>query len=879
MMVHGKFIREDYINSYWKFVQQTIDECGEKEFFVSKNNVITYAEVNRRGNVIFASIQEKMGGKTGQGIGLFMNDHARIIPAMIGVLKSRNYFAPLDVNDPESTLRYVLDNAEIKIILTVDAFFDQIHSLVGDRIAIVNLDALDFEREVPNPEVNYSPDDVVQILFTSGSTGQPKGAIENYRYLGRSIYHKVENRSLQRDDRVVQLSTFAYSGLHILVFTALAVGYTIYYYDVKADGFTGLPEWIHEHDITVYRSTATLFRGFVSTLSPEETFPSVTTAHVGSEKRLQKDIQDIRKFFPNVKRIQLGFASTETQAVSSTMFPVDYDFGQDSIPCGKPYEDIKVFIWDEQGRPLPPDHEGEIVVYGDALAHGYINNPELTNARFIPDPDHPGWQYFKTADLGKLRSDGQLVHLGRIDNMVKIRGIRIEMESIENYLLSYPGVVQVASRAFEDKNNNKRLAVYYLSEDGAHIPVSDLRKHLADRLPSAVLPHYIIGLDKFPMTINGKVATSQLPPPQMVRPPLTNEYVAPADDLEKHLVAIWEDQIGISGIGVTDDFFEIGGDSLVGAILFAAIKEILGKDLPVSTLLTAPTIRKQAGLIRKGVTAENYSSIIPINAKGNRVPLFFVPGKGGYPTRIRHLAKRIDLQTPVYALQDLGNIRRKGAARSVEAMATHFLKEIKKLYPHGPYIFVGESSGGKVAYEMAQQSLKAGERVPIIVMFDTYNMEESVLSGYLKKKNVPYYEMLIKKHINILVKSDWQGKLDYMRFYRETGRQKVEEFVGRRIGRPKETRGVAVPGNAIEIERINQREMRKYQVPPYPGRVILFKAMRGLASKNPTNGWERVALGELVIHRLDCYHGSILFEPAVGEVADILQNYLDEISV
>ena len=118
---------------------------------------------------------------------------------------------------------------------------------------------------------------------------------------------------------------------------------------------------------------------------------------------------------------------------------------------GFPHEDLKVFIWDEHGNPLPPDQEGEIVVYGDALARGYINNPELTEERFIPDPDHPGWQYFKTGDLGKLRPDGQLVHLGRMDNMVKIRGIRIELESIENYLLSYPGIIQVASRAFEDQ--------------------------------------------------------------------------------------------------------------------------------------------------------------------------------------------------------------------------------------------------------------------------------------------------------------------------------------------------------------------------------------------------------------------------------------------
>jgi acyl-coenzyme A synthetase/AMP-(fatty) acid ligase/thioesterase domain-containing protein len=877
MIMRSEFTRDDYINNYWGVVQQTVSECGDKEFFVTNDGAMTYAEVNKRSNVIFACLQELQKGKTGLGIGLFMKDHAKIIPAMIGILKSRNYIAPLDVNYPESTLRYVIDNAEIKIILTVDAYFDQIHSLVGDKIEIINFDKLDLKREVPDPAVNYSPDDIIQILFTSGTTGQPKGAIENYRYLGRAVFHKVFNHAFERDDRVAQLSTFAYSGFHLLVFTALALGFTIYYYDLKEEGFKDLSDGIHRHRITIYRSTSTIFRGFISTLSPDETFPSVRIAHVGSEKRLHKDIENIKKYFPSVQWLELGFASTETQAVSSTMFPIDYDFGEESLPCGKPYEDLKVFIWDEHGKPLPPDHEGEIVVYGDALVQGYINNPKLTQDRFIPDPEHPGWQYFKTGDLGKLRSDGQLVHLGRVDNMVKIRGIRIELESIENYLLSYPGIIQVTSRAFEDNNGNKRLAVYFVAEKGIQIPISDLRKYLAEHLPATVLPHYVIGLDEFPLTMSGKVATNQLPPPKMTRPTLFNEYVSPADELEKQLVSIWEEQIGVSGIGVTDDFFEVGGDSLIGALLFAAVEEVLGKNLPVSTLLIAPTIRKQAEQIRSVGQAQNYSPIIPINPQGDHAPLFFIPGKGGYPTRIRHLAKKIDPQTPVFALQDLSNGHNEQISHSIETMAAYYLAEIKKLYPLGPYVLIGESSGGKIAYEMAQQLLKTGEKVSVLAMLDTYNMEESMSKGHLEQKDVPYYEMLIRKHLNILLKSNWQGKMDYLRFYQEIGRQKVERFLGRYRGKSKKVRPIALPVNILQMEKANRQAVREYQVLPYPGRVILFKAMRGPASKNSTNGWNRVSLGELVIHSLDCYHGSILFEPAVSQVAEIIQGYLEKI--
>ncbi len=260
----------------------------------------------------------------------------------------------------------------------------------------------------------------------------------------------------------------------------------------------GLPEWIRQQDITIYQSTPTVFRSLVSILDPNEEFPSVHTINLGGEKRLGKDIQAIRKHFPGLERIRLGFAATETYSVSYTMFPVDYDFDQENLPSGKPCEDLKVFIWDEAGNPLPPGEEGEIVVYGDALARGYINNPQLTKERFIPDPDHPGWQYFKTGDLGKLLPDGQLVHLGRLDNMVKISGIRIELDSLENHMLSYPGIIQVASKVIEDQSGNKKLAAYYMAEKGIEIPISDLRKHLAERLPLHGLPHYLIGLAELP---------------------------------------------------------------------------------------------------------------------------------------------------------------------------------------------------------------------------------------------------------------------------------------------------------------------------------------------------------------------------------------------
>jgi thioesterase domain-containing protein len=512
-------------------------------------------------------------------------------------------------------------------------------------------------------------------------------------------------------------------------------------------------------------------------------------------------------------------------------------------------------------------------VLGNALVRGYINNPRLTRERFLPDPSNPGWQYFKTGDLGKLLPDGQLVHLGRIDNMVKIKGVRIELDSIENHMLAYPGIVQVASRAIEDQKGGKRLASYFVPEKGIRIPVSDLRRHLAEHLPRHLVPHYLVPLDDMPLTGNGKVARTRLPLPQLVRPELDNPFVPPSDDLERQLVEIWEEEIGISGIGVTDDFFDVGGDSLIGVLVFVHIEKTLGRSLPVSALLTAATIRRQAGLIRSHVAARVISPLIPVNRGGQRPPLFFIPGKGGNPTRIRQLAKLLDSQTPVYGLQESTKLQQDQVRRSIESIASFYLDEIRKVYPSGPYILVGESMGGKIAYEMGVQMLKLGLAPPVLAMLDTYNLPKSSN----RRHRASYYKMLLKKHATILWKSNWKGRLDYLRFYAGLGLQKMKALADRRRRDLGPADSSALPDRLRKMEERNRKIAGAYEVPPYPGRVILFKALRGPNAEVPSNGWDRVKLGGLVIHPLDCYHGSILFEPAISQLAGIIQSYIDQL--
>lgn len=865
------FTREELLLGYWKCAQKNIERFEHKDFIVTTQGKLTFGETRQHANHIFWAIKQLLPPGTGQGIGLLVKNPLKIIPAMLGTAMSGNFFVPLDITFPDSTLSAMMETAGITAILTNSQNSDRAHSFAGSEIPILNLDNIDYTADVPDPELHYAPEDIVQILFTSGSTGQPKGAVEDYRYLTRAVFLHLKDDHIEPEDRQLQLSTFTFSGLHVRMFTALVNGHTLYYYDLKADGLANLPNWMHQNKITAFNATPTVFRNLLSVFGTDEQFPLVTKISMGGEKRLHKDILAVRKHFPSVAKIRLGFASTETQRVSSSIYPITFDFSQENLPSGLPEYDIRVFIWDEDGKPQHQGEEGEIVVYGDSLARGYINNPQLTQERFIPDPQNPGWQYYKTGDLGKILPDGQLVHLGRIDNMVKIKGVRIELDSIENHILSYPGIVQVASRAFDTPRGNKKLASYFVAEQGIQIPVSDLRKYLAERLPRHLLPHYLMPLTELPLTSNGKVARTRLPLPQLVRPALSYAYVAPENELETRLVEIWEEEIGITGIGVTDDFFDVGGDSLIGVLLFARIEEAMGRKLPVSILLTAPTIRKQARLIQSQRGVADFSSIIKVNEGGARTPLFFVPGRGGYPTRILHLAKQIDSQTPIYALQDLATYKNGRRQISIKTIATIHLNAIQEIYPHGPYILVGESMGGKVVYEMAQQLRTLNQPEPILIMLDTYNVEELPLK---KKFNLPYYKMLFHKHASILLESNWQGKMEYIRFYQRNFWKKLTHYINRRPGIQK-AKTSALPDEVVMLDRANRRANEEYNPQAYPGRVILVKATRGPNAHDPSNGWDRVEIGELVIHPLDCYHGSILFEPAVSKLAKIIQNYID----
>jgi thioesterase domain-containing protein len=291
-------------------------------------------------------------------------------------------------------------------------------------------------------------------------------------------------------------------------------------------------------------------------------------------------------------------------------------------------------------------------------------------------------------------------------------------------------------------------------------------------------------------------------------------------------------------------------------------------------LLTAATIRQLANIIEAKNEIRPDLPLIPIKTSGDKSPLFFIPGKGGYPTRIRHLARKFTSDIPVYAFQNTLSEQTRSLPYTLEYVAEQYLNEIKKVHPQGTFTLVGESMGGIICYELAQQSIRFGYPPPLLVLLDTYIDKKSVPDQYRAHQRWQFYKMLIKKHTSIWFSSNWQGKKEYLEFYKETFFEKTKRFLARRVEKRLAKIPQIFPEKYKRIEQNNWRAGNAYVPKPYPAQVILVTASRGPESNYFAHGWDKVGIKELVIQNLDCYHGSILFEPAVSELAKIIQSHI-----
>ena len=568
---------------------------------------LSYQELNRCANRVSHAILAQ-ACKSDEPVALLFKQGVSLIVAGLGVLKAGKAYVPLDYSMPPAKATHILNDFEPRLILTDKHNFALARELASGPAKVLNVDALDAQLAETDPGLRISPDDLAYIHYTSGSTGEPKGVVENHRNEIHNIMTNTNALRISPNDRI-SLVRANNVGATRDTLLALLNGAALFPLDIK-ESLTDLAPWLLQKDITVFTCVTSIFRHAVKNLSETEQFPRLRLIHVGGEAISKADVDLYRKHFSDECLFVSRLGLSETETLTYYFINKQTEIKGDRVPVGYPLEGNDILLLDEEGREIGPNQVGEIAVKSRYLALGYWRQPELTRAKFVTDPKGGPDRVYLTGDLGYRLPDGCLVHVGRKDFQVKIRGYKVEVPAVEIALLELPGIKQAVVLPREELPGTTRLVAYIVVEPGRRPTMSQLQRSLRDKLPDYMRPSSFVVLDNLPLTANGKVDRKALPPPADSRSGLDTPYVAASTPLEKALVYLWGEIMGLESIGIRDDFSELGGDSLLAAQISSKINALFPLKRPLVSLFEAPTVSQLSEYLRTQETSPGQTTKI-----------------------------------------------------------------------------------------------------------------------------------------------------------------------------------------------------------------------------------------------------------------------------
>jgi amino acid adenylation domain-containing protein len=591
-----EFKKEDVEQSIPARFEQIVEKYPNRLAVKTKTDELTYCALNQAANRIARVILDRLG-EGEEPVALLLEHGAPIIAVILGVLKAGKVYVPLDPEFPQPRIQYILEDSSAKLILTNENNLPFAHQLADENHQILNIDQIEESGSSKDPDLSFSPDTLAWILYTSGSTGHPKGIMQNHRNVLHETMNYTNKAHICMDDRLVLVSSCSFADSVRTNNVALLNGSSLFPYDVKKEGLAGLADWLIDQKITIYRSVPTLFRNFAQTLSGKEEFPHLRLIYFAGEPVYKSDIALYRKHFPSTCIVINGLGSTESLTFRMYFINQDTQIESSNVPVGYALPDKEVLLLDESDQDVGFGRMGEISVKSQYLSPGYWGKPDLTQKAYFANPDGGEGRIYRTGDLGRMSPDGFLEHLGRKDFQVKIRGYRIEVSEIEMALLDLDVIEKAVVRALKDESGEQRLVAYFVAASGLSPTVSTLRRELVKTLPDYMIPSSFVALKSLPLTATGKVNRRALPEPGSDRPCLDNPFVPPRTPLEEKLAKMWAEILGIEQVGMNDDFLELGGDSLRVTQVISRVLHQLDLDVPYRVLFDAPTVADMAAVL------------------------------------------------------------------------------------------------------------------------------------------------------------------------------------------------------------------------------------------------------------------------------------------
>ena len=832
----------------------------------SAEQQLTYRELDEAADRLSHRLHA-LGVGPGVPVGLCVERSLDMVVGLLGILKAGGAYVPLDAALPGQRMAFMIDDVQCPLVLTQRALGVKLPASV--RVLYLDDAApLPTHPTTKSDWVTAGADTMAYVMYTSGSTGSPKGVCITHRAIARLVVN-TDYVQLGPADVVAQVANAAFDAATFEVWGALLNGARLEIVSSETllapHRFAAL---LRERRVTTLFLTTAVF----NLLAREVPGVFRPLKHVlfGGEAVDPAAVRAVLRDGPPQRLLHV-YGPTESTTFASWQLVKEVPEEAATVPIGRPVSNTEVYLLDARQQPVPAGVPGEIYIGGDGVAMGYWRQDSLTAERFVPHPFQPsnGARLYRTGDLARRRTDGAIEFLERLDDQVKVRGFRIEPGEIEVALRACQGVRDAAVVCRKDLPADRPLVAYVVGESSEPLNEDVLRDHIRGRLPEYMMPSAFVMMGALPLTPNGKLDRQRLPSPDGLAVPSPRCDEPAQDLLEFELIRVWEQLFERGEINRRDNFFDLGGHSLLAIRLVAEVEKRTGYTLDISTVFQSPTVEQLARRLTDADWAPPWSSLVPLQPRGSRPPVFFVHGWNGSVYTFLSLAKRLGPDQPAYGLQAVGLDNPESRHTTVEDMAAHYVREIRSLQPEGPYYLAGYSLGGLFAYEMAQQLRGMGQRVALLAMFDTHPM--SGLPAGLYTRAMMHY----------LPRRAW---FHLARWWRVPAVNRLHYLGGRwrslrRWLRSNRTQSSAA-ASPLDPRRPHGEEddyyirvAAAYPLREYPGRLDL------IVSDDPISqllaAWELFAPGRVVRHRVSGEHSRLMQPESVDALSIVFQDVLE----
>ena len=830
----------------------------------------TYFDLSIRAKAFALHLLQE-GIEPGDRVALCLGYSADTLSAILGVLLAGAVYVPLDIRYPAQRLADVVVDSGTKL------FISEQEVVIPSDVKTLLLRDIDWTRGASNALPRVEAGSLAYVIYTSGSTGKPKGVAITHGSLANLLLSVQRTPGIVPEDVLVSITTISFDIATMELLLPLTVGARVViatYEEAKSP--TLLLTLLSKSKATIMQATPGAWRNLIDEGWSSTPALKVLCGGAALSTNLAENLLDRSDSVWNM------YGPTETTIWSSVTRVT-----REALPppVGRPIANTQMYVLDNSKQLLPVGLIGELYIGGAGLAKEYWRQPELTMDRFVSNPFGAGLLY-RTGDVARLRSDGTIDLLGRSDFQVKVRGYRIELGEIERALQKHSSVREavVVQHTLKDRPglpNVFRMVAYVdagalAAEEFAPKLISEIEENLSKILPEYMMPNVIVALSELPRLVNGKIDRKALPDvfleagDEGVRISATDHhsFQAPRDFLERQLAEIWQTTLGIERISIKANFFSLGVGSLAALRLITKLNRYYAMDLGLASLISNSTIESIASLIRERHSVGRESSLVPVKTSGSLPPLFIVHGVGGNIINLIGLIQRLGDDQPVYAIQSQSLLSGQPALLRLEDIATHYVRDLRKIQPHGPYFLLGYSFGGTMVLEMAHQLCSAGEKVALLGMLDSRSRSYEKKHRRSMTVNTKL-ELRVKRLIGNTNRLTWSDRVTYVA-------SKLRTRCIRFLCRLAVKVGVRqIPSFLKSAYDVNYVAMLNYVPKPYRGGLVLFRASeQDYTSASQDLGWKELFVEGVEVHEITGDHERIFLEPSVDILAMELRNVL-----